>query len=82
MIKRITKKLLNKYWKILALAVSRVLTTVKTKSTLSEALGKTLQKSEEALASLNDAITRLRKNEYKIVANEADENRDVIESLF
>lgn len=49
---------------------------MKTKSTPSEALGKNIQKSEEALAVLNDAITRLRKNEYTIRANAADENRD------
>ncbi len=52
-----------------------MLSTVKTKSTPSEALGKTIQKSEEAIAVLNDAITRLRKNEYTIAANAADENR-------
>lgn len=78
MIKRITKKIFNKYWKTLASTASRVLSAVKTKSTPSEALGKTLQKSEEALAVLNDAITKLRKNEYTIRLNAIDENRDAL----
>lgn len=78
MIKKITKKLFSSYWKTLASMVSRMLTTVKTKSIPSEALGKNLEKSEVALAALNDAITRIRSNEFTIQANAADANRDTL----
>ena len=78
LIKKITKKFFNYYWKTLASMVSRVLSTVKTKSTPSEALGKNLEKSEEALAALNNAITRVRRNEFTIQANAADANRDAL----
>ncbi len=76
MVRRITKSLFSKYWKTLASATSKVLTTVKTKSTPSEAIAKALQKSEEDLAVLNAAITRLRKNEFTSQAFAADKNRD------
>jgi hypothetical protein len=78
MVKRITKRVFLKYWKTLAAMSSRVLTVLKTKSTPSETLGKDLQKSEEALATLNDAITRLRRNEFTSQTNAADENRDTL----
>jgi tetratricopeptide (TPR) repeat protein len=78
MIRKITKKAFGKYWKTLASMTSRVLATVKTKSTPSEALGKAIQKSEEALAVLNNAITRVRRNDFTIQAHAADANRDVL----
>ncbi len=78
MIKRITKRLFNKYGITLAAMTSKVLTIVKDKSTPSEALKTTLQKSEEALTKLNDAITKMRRNEFTMKAYAADENRDAL----
>ncbi|NLL12564.1 MAG: hypothetical protein GX267_04090 [Fibrobacter sp.] len=78
MIKRITKRLFNKYWKTLASTASRVLSAVKTKSTPSEAIDTNLQKCEEALSALNDAITRMRRNEFTMKACAADDNRDAL----
>ena len=73
MIKRITKRLFNKYCKTLASTASRVLSAVKAKSTPSEAIDKALQNCEEALTALNSAITRMRRNEFTMKAYAADE---------
>ncbi len=78
MIKRITKRLFNKYCKTLASTASRVLSAVKAKSTPSEAIDKALQNCEEALTALNSAITRMRRNEFTMKAYAADENRDAL----
>lgn len=78
MIKKITKVHFSRYWRTLASMASKVLDTVKGKPALSEAIGKTLQKSEDTFTNLNDAITKLRRNEFTIQLNEADENRDTL----
>ena len=61
---------------------SKVLDTVKGKPALAEAIGKTLQKSEDTCTTLNDAITKLRRNEFTIQLNEADGNRDTLYRAF
>jgi len=82
MIKKITKVLFSKYWRTLASMASKVLDTVKGKPALAEAIGKTLQKSEDTCTTLNDAITKLRRNEFTIQLNEADGNRDTLYRAF